>query len=88
MFVSIGYVQPALDAAMLAGARMGEPASALASPVTGSGVTVTAVEQLLLDASSMGVPIAAMAEGEDVARFRDAAAAGASGCGLTAQTAR
>ena len=50
---------------------MGEPAPALASPVTGAGAKVTAVEQLLLDASSMGVPIAAMAGGEDIARFRD-----------------
>jgi SAM-dependent methyltransferase len=41
--------------AALASARMGEPVAALASPVTGSGVSLSASEQLLLDAARFGV---------------------------------
>lgn len=70
VLAAMGHIQPALaeigegerrmatgrfNTAALASARMGEPAPALASPVTGSGVAVSAADQILLDAARFGV---------------------------------
>lgn len=92
ILVALGYIQPALpeigeaarsastgrfNAAALDAARMGDPAPALASPVTGSGLRVDPGDQLLLDAWRCGIPLEAMTGGADTdgidptARFRD-----------------
>ena len=65
-------------AAALASMRMGEPFAALASPVAGAGVPLSAGDQMLLDAWRIGIPLEAITlRGSDpaanrVAAFRDA----------------
>lgn len=70
VLAAMGHVQPALaeagesarraatdrfNDAALTSARLGDPWAALASPVTGTGVAVSASEQLMLDAARFGV---------------------------------